>query len=362
MEKQLNRQICCKTHCFIILIKLNLLNIKDLINLMHTNNYYYDIVRNTANTLDFRNLNLKELNIFNNVRIFPNLKKLHLSGHTKLTNTGITNIINYNNKINELTLSRSKFKSFKNVTDTGIVSITTLLPNLTSLNLSGCYKITDIGVTAIATNYRSKNLKYLNLSRCTNITDIGVSVIANNLFKLEELNLAGANYPCLTCTKNITDIGIIAIAYNLYNLKSLNLSGNNKITKVGLNTLFESKNMLNLTSLNLNGFNYIEDDCVEILVTNLKHLKHLNLSMCDNITYKSAFAIATNLPCLTSLDLSMCNNITDKGVFAIANNLPYLTSLNLSMCDNITKYSIEIINIKLPNINYLNFAHCRHLQ
>lgn len=61
------------------------------------------------------------------------------------------------------------------------------LPNLTSLSLSGCSKITDDGVELVAENLRK--LRSLDLSWCPRITDMALEYIACDLHKLEELVL-----------------------------------------------------------------------------------------------------------------------------------------------------------------------------
>ena len=88
------------------------------------------------------------------------------------------------------------------------------IPNLESLNLSGCYNVTDIGLGHVF-SAELEHLCVLNLSLCKQITDSSLGRIAQYLKNLEELELGG-------CT-NITSTGLLLIAWGLKKLRRLNL-------------------------------------------------------------------------------------------------------------------------------------------
>ena len=58
---------------------------------------------------------------------------------------------------------------------------------LTSLDISGCYRVSQTGVESIATSLL--NLKELNLESCGAVTDLALHHIARNLKQLEVLSL-----------------------------------------------------------------------------------------------------------------------------------------------------------------------------
>ena len=88
------------------------------------------------------------------------------------------------------------------------------LPSIESLDLSGCYNVTDIGISHALTA-DVPTLRRLNLSLCKQITDLSLGRLAQHCQQLQELDLGGC------C--NVTNPGLKLIAWGLKNLKSLNL-------------------------------------------------------------------------------------------------------------------------------------------
>lgn len=82
--------------------------------------------------------------------------------------------------------------------------------SLTSLNLSCCYKITDLGLKHISNLANFVNLTSLNLSCCDKITDSGLTHISN-LANLTSLNLSYCN--------KITDPGLSRLSKRIPNCK-----------------------------------------------------------------------------------------------------------------------------------------------
>lgn len=88
------------------------------------------------------------------------------------------------------------------------------VPNLESLNLSGCYNVNDLALMkAFSQEYTT--LTELNLSLCKQVSDISLSWIAKYLQNLEHLELSGC--------RNITNDGLLCIAWYLKKLKKLEL-------------------------------------------------------------------------------------------------------------------------------------------
>ena len=98
------------------------------------------------------------------------------------------------------------------------------LPNIESLNLKGCYNVTDIGIGHAFVKDLS-SLTVLNLSLCKQITDTSLGRIARFLSNLEVLDLAGC------C--NITNTGLLLCAWGLPKLKYLNLRSCRQICLFG---------------------------------------------------------------------------------------------------------------------------------
>ena len=96
------------------------------------------------------------------------------------------------------------------VDDTELMTIVNGLPQLQSLDISGC-GITDAGITALANG--CPQLQSLDIGNCRNITDAGIRALASGCPQLQSLNIS--------YSRNITVAGIIAVANGLPQLQSL---------------------------------------------------------------------------------------------------------------------------------------------
>ena len=152
------------------------------------------------------------------------------------------------------------------------------LPSLESLNLSGCYSLTDVGL-GHAFVHDVPTLSVLNLSLCKQITDSSLERIAQHLKGLEILDLAG-------CT-NITNWGLFLIAWGLRRLKSLNLRSCRYVSDTGiahLTGVMEAEGCKDLEQLTLQDCQKLSDVALKYVARGLERLKVLNLSFCGGIT------------------------------------------------------------------------------
>ena len=102
------------------------------------------------------------------------------------------------------------------------------VPNLESLNLSGCYNLSN-GALDTAFNRDLPNLRHLNLSLCKEVTDNSLGRIVTHCKNLQSLELGG-------CTK-ITNTGLLLISWGLKRIKSLNLRSCWQISDHGIGHL-----------------------------------------------------------------------------------------------------------------------------
>lgn len=113
------------------------------------------------------------------------------------------------------------------------------LTNITYLNISSNYKITDETIERIATHLLS--LTSLNVSR-TGTTDEGLYSIANHLTNLQKLDISS--------TKT-TDNGITALSKSLKNLKKFDITSDNgyNMPNITSKALYEIGELKNLSAL-----------------------------------------------------------------------------------------------------------------
>ncbi len=252
------------------------------------------------------------------------------------------------------------------ITDEALKSIGKKFLKLTELNVFKCSKITTIGIDAIATG--STNLKVLNFSECE-LDNQATNTLFGKLFDLTSLNLSGCSkvtgegWPLL---KNdlpnlteldlddckITNLAIQGIGERFKNLKVLKLSNCKDITNTELN--FISENLIHLTVLSLHKNDQITDEGVIPIALNLKNLTWLDLDgyLSDGITDESVSAIAKNLKNLIYLNLSLNRKITDIGAIQIGFNLKNLITLYLRWC-KITNDGVKYLTENLKNLAHL---------
>lgn len=139
----------------------------------------------------------------------PNIKHLNLGGCIKMAGAGGAPPI-FLDKLEHLSLVGCL------ETEDGQLSFYPESPKLKSLDLYGCRRITDIGVSIIG--YKLRTLTHLNLGRCRDVTDLGLRGISTLPF-LENLSLSHCRY--------ITEIGVGDIVSGCRTLTRLNLYGCN---------------------------------------------------------------------------------------------------------------------------------------
>ena len=116
------------------------------------------------------------------------------------------------------------------IDDTAVVALAASCPQLSSLNLSDCHKITDAAVAALAAS--CPQLSSLNLCGCHKITDEALAALAASCPQLSSLILCG-------CHK-ITDAAVVALVTSCPQLSSLDLYGCLNITDAAMASLAAS--------------------------------------------------------------------------------------------------------------------------
>lgn len=228
------------------------------------------------------------------------------------------------------------------------------IPNLESLNLSGCYNVTDIGIVN-AFYTESTSLTQLNLSLCKQVTDHSLGRIAQYLKNLEVLELGGC------C--NVTNTGLVLIAWGLKHLKRLNLRSCWHVSDqgighlAGLNSDSASGNQ-SLEYLGLQDCQRLSDEALKHVSTGLTSLKSINLSFCVSIT-DSGLKHLAKMVSLRELNLRACDNISDIGMAYLAEGGSRISSLDVSFCDKIGDQALVHISQGLFNLKSLSLSACQ---
>ncbi|KAG5312668.1 FXL14 protein, partial [Acromyrmex insinuator] len=236
----------------------------------------------------------------------------------------------------------------------GLSDVLKGVPNLEALNLSGCYNITDSGITnAFCQEYPS--LIELNLSLCKQVTDTSLSRIAQFLKNLEHLELGGC------C--NITNTGLLLIAWGLKKLKRLDLRSCWHVSDLGIAHLAglnreTADGNLALEHLSLQDCQRLSDEALRHVSLGLTTLKSINLSFCVCITDSGVKHLA-RMSSLRELNLRSCDNISDIGMAYLAEGGSRITSLDVSFCDKIGDQALVHISQGLFNLKSLSLSACQ---
>ncbi|XP_055680156.1 F-box/LRR-repeat protein 14 [Lutzomyia longipalpis] len=231
--------------------------------------------------------------------------------------------------------------------------VITGVPNLESLNLSGCYNITDNNL------YQSfcmdmQHLKVLDLSLCKQITDTSLGRIGSQMKNLEVLELGGCS--------NITNTGLMLIAWSLKKLKRLNLRSCWHISDQGIGHLAgvgpETEHTLPLEYLGLQDCQRLSDEALKYIAQGLPFLRSINLSFCVSVT-DSGLKYLAKMPKLEELNLRACDNISDIGMAYLTEGGSSIFSLDVSFCDKIGDQALIHISQGLFHLRSLSLnASC----
>ena len=260
--------------------------------------------------------------------------------------------------------------AFKNCTEISSVffpeSHTTIRANafygctgLTSLDLSGCTSLTEIGSYAF---YGCKDLTSLDLSGCTSLTTIGMNAFEGCTGLTGELKLpARLTEIALSAFQNCRSLTSISFPANLTKIRdkafmgctgliSLDLSACTSLNSIGTWAFY---NCAGLTSLDLSACTSLNSigtwafcNCTDLT----------SISLPANLTTigSSAFAGCTSL---TSLDLSAYTSLTTIGGGAFKGctglteiklpaSITYIGSYAFSDCTSLTSLTIDSANTK----------------
>ncbi|KAJ1562633.1 hypothetical protein HK096_006582 [Nowakowskiella sp. JEL0078] len=243
------------------------------------------------------------------------LTSLNLNGSPYLVNDNICCVIAKSMPL----LENLDFSGCTLITDVGIIEIANNLHKLNEVSLKGVTELGDAGVRAFVKSQKKiqnnkRGLQVFNIGLCENVTDLGVISLASLFLGegLTTLKISG----CFKITDDCLDALRGAISGNLMdtddNTRICDISDPNYTRKNVHSAAGEALQLLCLSGC----FN-ISDRSISQLIPLLPHLESLNMYACPSITDSTITILATNCPRLASLVISKCN-VGDRSAFALA--------------------------------------------
>ncbi|XP_044020107.1 F-box/LRR-repeat protein 3-like [Aphidius gifuensis] len=368
-----------KNHSTIIAIGNNCKNLKSL-DIQGCTSLTETALVALTNMKNLQILNVGDLDIITDSFLIKlkGLKELHCNGCEKLTNAeSIIAISNNCKKLKRLEIPHSfivpsihteplsspsvldeisKLQYLEhlnlgytiNLKDSTIIAIANNCTNLKSLDIQGCYTITEIALVALL---NLKNLQKLDVSR--------LDIITNSfLIKLKGLK----EFDCVGCEK-LTNVGIIQFIKNNPDLEKIVVRGIGNITTdlvIGADQLTELEY---LECLILPGPIELSEESIIAISNNCKKLKRLEIPRCiivssidgEPLSSPSVLDEISKLQYLEHLNLRCVENLEDSTIIAIANRCKNLKCLDIQGCRAITETALVALS-NLKNLQKLDVS------
>lgn len=169
-------------------------------------------------------------------------------------------------------------------------------------------------------------LEKVHLANCDQLTNTGLVALARSQVDLRHLDLS--------CCVRVTDQSVVAFAQHLKELRVLRLKLCRAVTDLGI---AELKN-LPLEELDVSGCEYVTGQGIENLFKERNEkLQRVHLGALSNIHESSVIRLVEMCPNLTVLNLtSSRSGVTNKAVQEIFVHAIKLRELVLDFCDNVT--------------------------
>ena len=215
---------------------------------------------------------------------------------------------------------------------------------LVELDISSCTGITDDGLEYLGSGGCGRKLKYLNMRNMTKVTDRGIHSFITTCKNLEELNISD--------TTPLSDVVLSMCLRKCKLLKKVVLAGLPLLGKTFFLTVRDY--CPSLYDIDISRCAKVTGKCLDIWSQSKKILK-INVSGCPLLTDDCLVKVPNWW--LTHLIASNLPNITDNGIISISKSHLELETLDISYC-NITNKSIAALKKGCKKLKTLNVFGC----
>lgn len=213
-----------------------------------------------------------------------------------------------------------------NLDQTGLIMVSEKLLNLQILDISYCFNaVTDISIQVIFKN--QLKLRVLRISHCDKVSDAGLTGMGKLETDGEERPLVAAfdeaRIPQKIHLGSRAEEEIVRDARRKRDVMMM-------CEKLSLDTYsgYSLARLKNLQDLDISACNRITDVSLTYAF-NFKELAILNLSRCQQITHEGMEHLVKNCPSIENLNLIDCFNLKDDAIQIVVENLRRLKHLEL---------------------------------
>ncbi|XP_020690479.1 EIN3-binding F-box protein 1 isoform X1 [Dendrobium catenatum] len=284
--------------------------------------------------------------VMGNALNMVSLTSITISCCPGITDLGLEAIAKCCPQLKHLYLQRSC-----NITDTGLKGFTRSTSILESLKLEDCSMITLHGILDGLLNC-SARFRSLALIKCTGIRDI-------TYYPNELPTCLSLRFLTIRDCPGFTSSSLAVVSKLCPNLQQIDLTGLVGVTDAGFLPLVKSSES-RLVKVTLEGCVNISDASIAALVkAHGSSLKMLHVDGCNKVSDKSLLAIVANCSVLEDLDISRCN-VSDIGVAALSSAEKLkLRVLSLAGCYGVTKRSLQFLGKMKNSLEGLNLQQCK---
>ncbi|XP_050956298.1 dynein regulatory complex subunit 6 [Labeo rohita] len=271
------------------------------------------------------------------------LTKIQIQGNNRMTDSSLKALCR-----SSLTLSEVQISDCPRMTDASLKSLGSLT-KLCNLNISGCIKVTDMGIHYISEGPSSVQLRELDLSYCPKLTDLSLKRITQKCSSLTHLSV------CFC--ENLTDNGFECLN-SCTSLNSLDITGC-KIHDKGLAALGTNHSLRKLTATECV---FITDNGIKMFCRQCHHLELLDVCQCVCLTDRAIKALSFFCRTIATVRIAGCPKMTDTAVKYLTRIGHLLKELDVSGCPLLTDRTPSFLLCSCLQLRSISMLYCKNIS
>ena len=270
----------------------------------------------------------------------PTLTSLILDGLPLITDKTVHAIVNFLGDMKHLSL----IDSMKNITDSAFEPLVLRMKSLVSLNIPSCINITNLTIQSLVQKevlYGYKptgglpNMVSLDVSGCPNLNDLSISWLAAGLDGLQVLKMSD-------CPGNF-ELGCRNLGHLKF-LTELDISSCPGFTDKALEYMALGGSGRQLRILKFRNMSGASDTGIHEFVTSCTKLHDLDVSGSTNLSDVVLAMILRECKLINTLAASGLPHLGENVIKTVRDYCPGLTDINISYCDLINDDLLDLLS------------------